>query len=378
VWATRSSIACTDRSEPQERDVVSQLTNLVVVLLASTAIYKVCGLRRDSLSAQFALAGVFVFLTLGVFPFTEWFRVIFDDRAAQGWGQVGARIFVVLAAGMAQSYLLLLARPFREVRAGVLYRLGGAGLIAAVLATLASVTPSWALGTGTFDLWTEVVIHLLFMVYLAGALADVAIAALRWARDCGDVVRLGLRLVAAGSVLGMAYAIGRMVVTFLELISGRNAALVATFQVIALLGLVLVAAGSALPGLTRSWRSGRRTLSAHRHLDHLYPLWSDLVAVVPGIALERVEPRWRDRLHFRDLDMRLYRRVIEIRDGQLAVACGAAEMARPVPDVVDLARSLSSTTSDAPTTVDAEVAWWVDVASSYAGLRRADAQATSR
>lgn len=359
--------------------MVSQLTAVVVVLLASTAIYKVCGLRRDSLSAQFALAAVFVFLTLGVFPFTEWFHAIFEERAARGWwGQVGARIFVVLAAGTAQSYLLLLARPFSDVRAGVLYRLGGASLIAAALATMGSVTPSSALSTATFDLWTEVAIHVLFMAYLAVALADVAIAAIRWARDCSDVVRLGLRLVAAGSVLGMVYAVGRMAVTFLELTTGRNDALVATFKVIALTGLVLVAAGSALPGLTRSWRSARRALVAHRHLAHLYPLWSDLVAVVPGIALERVEPRWRDRLHVRDLDMRLYRRVIEIRDGQLAVARKDAVEGRPVPDVVELARSLSSTAGDAPTTVDAEVAWWVDVASSYAGLRRADARAAGR
>jgi hypothetical protein len=50
----------------------------------------------------------------------------------------------------------------------------------------------------------------------------------------------------------------------------------------------------------------------------LYPVWAGLCQAVPGIALDPV-PVWADRLDPRDLRMRLYRRVIEIRDGYMAL-----------------------------------------------------------
>jgi hypothetical protein len=61
-----------------------------------------------------------------------------------------------------------------------------------------------------------------------------------------------------------------------------------------------------------------RQAGLHRSLRLLYPLWEGLCQAVPGIALDPV-PRWADRLDPRDLRMRLYRRVIEIRDGYMAL-----------------------------------------------------------
>jgi len=77
--------------------------------------------------------------------------------------------------------------------------------------------------------------------------------------------------------------------------------------------------GAALPAAGRRWRvvlDWCRRYAAH---DKLYPLWSALTAVSPGVALDPATSRTRDRLRIRDLDMRLYRRVIEIRDGRLAL-----------------------------------------------------------
>jgi hypothetical protein len=48
-------------------------------------------------------------------------------------------------------------------------------------------------------------------------------------------------------------------------------------------------------------------------------LWSALYEVTPEIALDPAESEFLDRLRIRDLDFRLYRRVIEIRDGRLAL-----------------------------------------------------------
>lgn len=244
---------------------------------------------------------------------------------------------------------------------------------------LAVLTPGWAFGTPAFDVWPEATTHLLFLAYLAIALAGVAHASLRWARACSGVVRLGLRLVAAGSILGIVYATGKVVATVLELAGARPTPLITTSQLAALAGLVLVAAGSALPGIDRLWRATRHGVIVRRRLDALYPLWSDLVDVTPGIALEPVTPRWRDRLHVRDLDMRLYRRVIEIQDGQLALS--RPDVVKPQAGrAADLrtALALPSEQRARPMTVDDEVTWWSEVALSYDQLRQADARASRR
>jgi hypothetical protein len=67
-------------------------------------------------------------------------------------------------------------------------------------------------------------------------------------------------------------------------------------------------------------------------LRRLYPLWAGLCQAVPGIALDPV-PAWADRLDPRDLQVRLYRRVIEIRDGYMALTPVA------VPDIEGLVRA---------------------------------------
>lgn len=51
----------------------------------------------------------------------------------------------------------------------------------------------------------------------------------------------------------------------------------------------------------------------------LYPLWRDLYEASPEIALLRPLPPLIDALTVHDLDFRLYRRVVEIRDGLLAI-----------------------------------------------------------
>jgi hypothetical protein len=58
-------------------------------------------------------------------------------------------------------------------------------------------------------------------------------------------------------------------------------------------------------------------------------LWFALREIYPEIALDPAPSEFRDRLRVRDLDFRLYRRIIEIRDGRLAL--------RPFLDA-DLAR----------------------------------------
>src|SRR6201996_7921013 len=94
--------------------------------------------------------------------------------------------------------------------------------------------------------------------------------------------------------------------------------------------IVLVAVGSLLP-TTRHCPLLRR-MTLYWSLRRLYPLWAGLCQAVPGIALDPV-PVWADRLDPRDLQVRLYRRVIEIRDGYMALTPVA------VPGIEDLVRA---------------------------------------
>jgi len=80
-----------------------------------------------------------------------------------------------------------------------------------------------------------------------------------------------------------------------------------------------IAVGAALPAAGRRWRAVLDWCRRYAAHDKLYPLWSALTAVSPGVALDPATSRTRDRLRIRDLEMRLYRRVIEIRDGRLAL-----------------------------------------------------------
>ena len=86
-----------------------------------------------------------------------------------------------------------------------------------------------------------------------------------------------------------------------------------------LLGSLIMVRGSG-------WRRPRTYLA----LQRLRPLWRDFAAAHDGIALEH--PRRRDDLlDWRDLGLRLYRRIIEICDGYRAVRRFMAEQPSEPP-----------------------------------------------
>src|SRR6185503_13449998 len=90
-----------------------------------------------------------------------------------------------------------------------------------------------------------------------------------------------------------------------------------------------------LPAMARRWQVACRWWNNYAAHDHLYPLLSALIAVTPGLALAPPGNRIWDRLRMRDMDMRLYRRVIEIRDARLELRYLFA------PSVVAASRALA-------------------------------------
>ena len=160
----------------------------------------------------------------------------------------------------------------------------------------------------------------IFAAYLGTTFVIIARLAWRYGRTAGrSPLGSGLRLLAAGMVAGLGYlGYGSSVVAARAVGAAGPFIRTAPAVIQALFGalIVLVAAGGMLPA-TQHWPVVRQA-GFYRSLRLLYPLWAGLCQAVPGIALDPV-PVWADRLDPRDLRMRLYRRVIEIRDGYMAL-----------------------------------------------------------
>ncbi|MBP2183404.1 MAB_1171c family putative transporter [Amycolatopsis magusensis] len=154
------------------------------------------------------------------------------------------------------------------------------------------------------------------LVYAAAqlpALLAVIASGARYARETHDaVLRTGLRLIVAGTALSLLYLLNKSILAVTPRLDsafpfGRT---VLPSKVLPTTAYLLVLLGAALPAVT-GW------LHRHRLYRRLGPLWTALYRAEPSIALD--PPRTPDALVVRGLRLRLYRRVIEIRDGLLAL-----------------------------------------------------------
>ncbi len=177
---------------------------------------------------------------------------------------------------------------------------------------------------------------MIFAVYLGTAFVLIARLAGRYGHRAGRTpLGCGLVLIAAGMVAGLGY-LGVATGAVAAHAAGAHGRFIHTAPVYiqSLFGalIVLVAVGSFLPAT--GYCPFIRRVAAYWSLRQLYPLWAGLCLAVPGIALDPV-PDWADRIDPRDLQVRLYRRVIEIRDGYMALT------PVDVPGIEDLVRDVS-------------------------------------
>lgn len=84
-------------------------------------------------------------------------------------------------------------------------------------------------------------------------------------------------------------------------------------------GIFILVAGFTMPSWGPRVSDGRRRARNVVTYQRLYPLWSALSTATPGIALNPQPANRLARLLPGDIDFRLYRRVIEIQDGLLAL-----------------------------------------------------------
>jgi hypothetical protein len=165
------------------------------------------------------------------------------------------------------------------------------------------------------------------LVYLAGfglAAGNIGRLAWRYGRIATrPSLQLGLLFVTFGGIAGLLYAIqdiAYLVGHRVGLFYPREGSVLLT-QVLVFVSAASFTIGSTLP----EWghRAGVPALynwvSSYRSLRRLYPLWRALHEATPEIALMAPVSRLEDVLGLREINFRLYRRVVEIRDGALAL-----------------------------------------------------------
>ncbi|MGW3967068.1 MAB_1171c family putative transporter [Amycolatopsis sp. NPDC005003] len=159
-----------------------------------------------------------------------------------------------------------------------------------------------------------------WLVYVAGllpALLGSARLAVRLAaRSTETVIRLGLRLIAAGVLSAVLYHVHKAVffaarrfdLNYPRSFGGP------LDRYLPAVAALLVIVGVVLP----AWRT---PVAVSNYLTHLRlrPLWLAFYTVVPRIAVEPPRCLLRELVDVRDIGLRLYRRVVEIRDGRLAL-----------------------------------------------------------
>jgi len=279
-------------------------------------------LRHRGRPAQSILTLTFISLAIAATLFSPAFNAAIG-LPASGTSTIDAmaRTAVVAAALGAQILLLLLVG-----RRATLSRRGWQrGVVASVTVgamwVLFGATSGVPATTRQVDSWTEASFLLVFLAFLGFALVDVIRAACRWAPATKGALRCGLRMIALGCQCGLGYVavkaavLGGLLVRAplpfaFEAAAGRS---------LAVAGGALVMLGAAMPTVASLIGRGQRWVGVYRRHVALYPLWADLVDVVPDVALSRPRSRLTDRLNVIGMDRRLYRRVIEILDGRLSL-----------------------------------------------------------
>ena len=218
-----------------------------------------------------------------------------DAVVRRRWAALDAALLAAVLAGL--TWLFVLAPVDVEAPGSFTRRYAGAPYVAEY----------WAL----------------FLAYLGFALGHMALLSRRYARIVPRrFLRVGLHLVSAAGCVGLVYfahwglppllhRLGLPVPGFLDV----------EWRPVSAAAVSLLLVGATIPQwgpLTSRW-SPRRLWQQHRALRRLRPLWLDVYRATPDIALEHHRSRIGELLDLRALDYRLYRRVVEIRDGRLAL-----------------------------------------------------------
>jgi hypothetical protein len=165
---------------------------------------------------------------------------------------------------------------------------------------------------------TAVAYWVVLEAFIGGVLIAVAPRFWRVGRDApAGLPRLGLRAIAAGQVVVALYAADKAVLIVLHSLGAPIdfTAVEPAATAVQAVGTLLAVGGALVPATRRT----RSAASAYRSLLVLRPLWKAMRDAFPEVILFAPRRAVIELAGVDDVHLRLYRRVIEIRDGMLAL-----------------------------------------------------------
>ncbi|MFI9755786.1 MAB_1171c family putative transporter [Streptomyces collinus] len=200
----------------------------------------------------------------------------------------------------------------------------GFAVIAGLLVLFALLTPSSQRPTD-FTLYyahDDAYAAYLTLYVTAYTLGELFLARACWRlarRGTRNSVRVGLQVVALGAAITLGYSAVRIG----NVIAGVFNASLAQWENLAWIcgdaGAVLTLIGWLVPTISDQAQNIQYRIKQHLRYHGLRPLWLAFHREAPEIALpiDRMDPAQRRR--FRGIALKLYRRVIEIRDGRFVI-----------------------------------------------------------
>jgi hypothetical protein len=154
------------------------------------------------------------------------------------------------------------------------------------------------------------------------AVVDMGRLCWRYASIAGRrFLRFGLRCTGIGALSAAVYfpvEMAHIVARSFHITVIPTGVMSDVFTTLGLICALLIGCGLTIPAWGPRLAAASAWISKYRAHRQLHPLWLALYRTHPAIALHVRNPL-KDPLWTRDLDYRLVRRVVEIRDGQLAL-----------------------------------------------------------
>lgn len=280
--------------------------------------------RRDP--ASVALAAVFLLSALSfLFSITPMWQYLDRVLGTVNLSVPLAQGCVIALLACQQVVLTYWSSPPEVARRRAVWWLGaGFAVVAALLVLFALLTPSAPRPVDftlyyAHDTWYGAYLTLYVTAYTLGELF-LARACLRLARHSTRTsVRFGLRVVALGATITLGYSAVRIG----NVIAGAFDTSLASWENFAWtcgdVGAILTLVGWLVPTISDQIQRIQYRIKQHRSYHGLRPLWLALYREAPEIALpiDEVDPVQRRR--FRGIAIKLYRRVVEVRDGRFVI-----------------------------------------------------------
>ncbi|TQE36869.1 hypothetical protein Sipo8835_09375 [Streptomyces ipomoeae] len=280
--------------------------------------------RRDI--AWAALTAVYLLSALSfLFSISSMWRAIDDTLGTRNLAVPLAMSCVVALLACQQVVLSYWGSPADRARRMSRYWLGsGAAVISGLFVLFFLLTPAVQRPTDFTLYYAHDHIYATYLTLYISAytFAEVYLTVACWrlaSRSPRTAVRIGLRIVSVGAAITLGYSavrIGNVIAAAL----GTSLAGWEDFAwICGDIGTILTLVGWLIPTLTAQVQRTAYWIGLRRAHRQLHPLWLAFYRAVPEIVLTPNDSTATGRPPTQGISFQVYRRLVEIRDGQTAV-----------------------------------------------------------